>query len=64
MRRVGKIRSRKVFPKVKNVNVESLKIGSKLLDFWNMTIQKLMRNLMRQLMGINGETVLAGSASG
>ena len=23
-----------MFPKVKNVNVESLKIGSKLLDFW------------------------------
>ena len=35
MRRVGKIGRRKVFPKVKNVNVESLKIGSKLLDFWS-----------------------------
>ena len=33
MRRVGKIGRRKVFPKVKNVNVESLKNGSKLLDF-------------------------------
>ena len=33
MRRVGKIGRQKVFPKVKNVNVESLKIGSKLLDF-------------------------------
>ena len=33
MRRVGKIGSRKVFSKVKNVNVESLKNGSKLLDF-------------------------------
>ena len=35
MRRVGKIGRRKVFPKVKNVNVESLKNGSKLLDFWD-----------------------------
>ena len=26
-------------------------------------VQKLMRHLMRQLMDINGETVLAGSAS-
>ena len=34
MRREGKIGRRKVFPKVKNVNVESLKNGSKLLDFW------------------------------
>ena len=33
-RRIGKIGRRKVFPKVKNVNVESLKIRSKLLDFW------------------------------
>ena len=33
MRRVGKIRRRKVFPEVKNVNVESLKNDSKLLDF-------------------------------
>ena len=32
-RREGKIGRRKVFPKVKNVNVESLKNGSKLLDF-------------------------------
>ena len=35
MRRVGKIRRRKVFPKVKNVNVKSLKNRSKLLDFWS-----------------------------
>ena len=35
MRRVGKIGRRKMFPKVKNVNVESLKNGSKLLDFWS-----------------------------
>ena len=35
MRRVGKIGRRKVFPKVKNVNVESLKKRSKLLDFWS-----------------------------
>ena len=34
MRRVGKIGRRKVFPEVKNVNVESLKIRSKLLVFW------------------------------
>ena len=33
MRRVGKIGRRKVFPKVKNVNVESPKKRSKLLDF-------------------------------
>ena len=33
-RRVGKIRRRKVFPKVKNVNVESPKKRSKLLDFF------------------------------
>ena len=32
-RREGKIGRREVFPKVKNVNVESLKIRSKLLDF-------------------------------
>ena len=32
-RRVGKIGRRKVFPKVKNVNVESPKKGSKLLVF-------------------------------
>ena len=35
MRREGKIGRRKVFPKVKNVNVESPKNGSKLLDFWS-----------------------------
>ena len=35
MRRIGKIGRRKVFPKVKNVNVKSLKNGSKLLDFWS-----------------------------
>ncbi|WP_235387108.1 hypothetical protein, partial [Prevotellamassilia timonensis] len=34
MRRVGKIGRRKVFSEVKNVNVESRKNGSKLLDFW------------------------------
>ena len=33
MRREGKIGRRKVFSEVKNVNVESLKNGSKLLDF-------------------------------
>ena len=32
-RRIGKIGRRKVFPKVKNVNVKSLKKRSKLLDF-------------------------------
>ena len=32
-RRIGKIGRRKVFSEVKNVNVESLKNGSKLLDF-------------------------------
>ena len=35
MCRVGKIGRRKVFPKVKNVNVKSLKNDSKLLDFWS-----------------------------
>ena len=34
-RREGKIGRRKVFPKVKNVNVKSLKKRSKLLDFWS-----------------------------
>ena len=34
-RRVGKIGRRKVFSEVKNVNVESLKNDSKLLDFWS-----------------------------
>ena len=34
-RREGKIRRREVFPKVKNVNVESAKKRSKLLDFWS-----------------------------
>ena len=34
MRREGKIGRRKVFSEVKNVNVESLKNGSKLLDFF------------------------------
>ena len=33
MRRVGKIGRQKLFPKVKDVNAESLKNGSKLLDF-------------------------------
>ena len=37
MCRIGKIGKRKVFPKVKNVNVESLKNDSKLLDFWKPT---------------------------
>ena len=35
MRRIGKIGRRKVFSKVKNVNVKSLKNRSKLLDFWS-----------------------------
>ena len=35
MRRVGKITRQKVFREVKNVNVKSLKNGSKLLDFWS-----------------------------
>ena len=34
MRRVGKIGRREVFSEVKNVNVESLKNGSKLLVFF------------------------------
>ena len=35
MRRIGNIGRRKVFSEVKNVNVESLKNDSKLLDFWS-----------------------------
>ena len=101
MRREGKIGRRKVFSKVKNVNVESLKNGSKLLDFFGSLLPlsspsmlmngfikaafifgghelfllgrhelilfelELFTNcpeLTRQLMGINGETYLAGSA--
>ena len=101
MRREGKIGRRKVFSEVKNVNVESLKNGSKLLDFfgsllplsspsmlmngfikaafvfWGHELFLLGRHelilfelelftncseLTRQLMGINGETFLAGSA--
>ena len=34
MRQIGKIGRQKVFSEVKNVNVESLKNGSKLLDFF------------------------------
>ena len=34
MCRIGKITRQKVFREVKNVNVESRKNGSKLLDFW------------------------------
>ena len=41
MRRVGKIRRRKVFSEVKNVNVESLKNDSKLLDFFGSLPQPL-----------------------
>ena len=101
MRREGKIGRRKVFPKVKNVNVELLKKRSKLLVFsarsflfplhqcsWMGSSKRLSffgghelfllgrhelilfelelftncSELTRQLMGINGETFLAGSA--
>ena len=41
MRRVGKIGRRKVFSEVKNVNVESLKNGSKLLDFSQIVLNNL-----------------------
>ena len=41
MRRVGKIGRRKVFLEVKNVNVESLKNGSKLLDFSQIVLNNL-----------------------
>ena len=41
MRRVGKIGRQKVFPKVKNVNAESLKKGSKLLDFSQIVLNNL-----------------------
>ena len=86
MRREGKIGRQKVFSEVKNVNVESLKNGSKLLDFfgsllplsspsmlmngfikaafifWGHELFTNCSKLMRQWMGINGETFLAGSA--
>ena len=42
-RRVGKIGRRKVFSEVKNVNVESLKNGSKLLVFWRNFSTKRIR---------------------
>ena len=91
-----------MFPKVKNVNVESPKKRSKLLFFfgalfplsspsmlmndfvkaafillgarivfvgearidfvWNSNCSRIVQKLMRQLMGINGETFLARSA--
>ena len=83
-----------MFPKVKNVNVESPKKRSKLLFFfgalfplsspsmlmndfvkaafillgaridfvWNTNCSRIVQKLMRQLMGINGETFLARSA--
>ena len=38
MRREGKIGKRKVFSKVKNVNVKSLKFRSNLLDFWSASL--------------------------
>ena len=41
MRRVGKIGRQKLFPKVKDVNVESLKKGSKLLDFSQIVLNNL-----------------------
>ena len=43
MRREGKIGRRKVFSEVKNVNVESLKNGSKLLFFWRNFSTKRLR---------------------
>ena len=46
MRRVGKIGRRKVFREVKNVNVESLKIGSKLLDFFVVCRSEESRHLL------------------
>ena len=41
MRRVGKIGRQKVFREVKNVNVKSLKKGSKLLDFSQIVLNNL-----------------------
>ena len=46
MCRIGKIGRRKVFPKVKNVNVESLKNGSKLLDFFVVCRSEESRHLL------------------
>ena len=47
MRRVGKIGRRKLFPKVKDVNVESLKNGSKLLDFSQIVLNNLCHRSIR-----------------
>ena len=47
MRRVGKIGRQKLFPKVKDVNVESLKIGSKLLDFFFFFLNNLCHSFSR-----------------
>ena len=47
MRRVGKIGRRKMFPKVKNVNAESLKKGSKLLDFSQIVLNNLCHRSIR-----------------
>ena len=44
MRREGKIGRRKVFSEVKNVNVESLKNGSKLLDFFGVCLQRQIKS--------------------
>ena len=44
MRRIGKIGRQKVFSEVKNVNVESLKNGSKLLVFWRNFSNKRQRD--------------------
>ena len=44
MRRVGKIGRQKVFPKVKDVNVESLENGSKLLDFSQIVLNNLFHS--------------------
>ena len=41
MRRVGKIGRQNLVPKVKDVNVESLKNGSKLLDFSQIVLNNL-----------------------
>ena len=40
-------------------------VGETRIDFvWNTNCSRIVQKLMRQLMGINGETVLARSAPG
>ena len=50
MRRVGKIGRQKLFPKVKDVNIESLKNGSKLLDISQIVLNNLCHRSIRNML--------------